>query len=269
MRCSRAVYASLLFYGLLTVGCGGGNEPAAQSTDAAIEPVSGSPLDHPARSKDDHYRDAGFKPLEVYAFFGIGPGQTVGDLWPGGGYNTAVLAQLVGSEGSVVAILSPWSNDLERTARYRERFSGRLDPFAFSNLEVIADPAQAPDNTFDVLLTVRNYHDLGEAPDRLAALPSFMRIIKPGGIFAVVDAYTDKPDERDEPVHRINDELARNEITSAGFEFIEASEVLANPNDTYDFDGRERAGQRGAEADAPIHRYYVHRFVHKYRKPAQ
>ncbi len=263
MRFTRSACVSLLVVGLLTVGCAGGDEPAAEPEATPV-----SVLDHPARSEDDHYRDAGFKPLEVYEFFGIDAGTTVGDLWPGGGYNTAILTQLVGEEGRVVAMLGPAPGDPERVARSRERFGQRPDPFGFTNLEVVADPTKVEENSLDVLLTVRNYHDLGEAPDRLAALPAFMRVLKPGGIFAVVDAYTDKPDERDEPVHRINDELSRREITSAGFEFVEASDVLVNPADTYDFDGRERAGEDGAGADAPIHRYYVHRFVHKYRKPA-
>ncbi len=70
-------------------------------------------------------------------------------------------------------------------------------------------------------------------------------------------------------MHRINDELARQEITGAGFEFVAASDLLVNADDTYEFDGRERAGRRGATEDAPIHRYYVHRWVHKYRKPLQ
>ncbi len=267
MHQSRCVGLGLLAIGALAVGCARA-EPPAEPEAAPAEPVAASPLDHPARSEDDHYRDGGFKPLEVYEFFGIEEGVAVGDLWPGGGYNTAIVTQLVGDTGSVVAILGPAPADPERVARSRERFNSRLDPFAFDNLDIVADPTEVPEDSLDVLLTVRNYHDLGEAPDRLAALPAFMRVLKPGGIFAVVDAYTNKTDERDEPVHRINDDLSREEITSAGFEFVEASDVLVNPDDTYDFDGRERAGERGEEADAPIHRYYVHRFVHKYRKPA-
>jgi predicted methyltransferase len=75
----------------------------------------------------------------------------------------------------------------------------------------------------------------------------------------VVDAHTDDPDDRDESVHRMNEELAREEIVEAGFEFVGASDLLYNPEDTFDFDGR-RPGD-------PIHRYFIQRWTMKFRKP--
>jgi predicted methyltransferase len=247
-------------------------DPAAEEPPAASPPSGIDPaiLDHAARSKDDHYRDSGFRPLKVYEFFGIEPGMHVADMMPGGGYNTVLLSQIVGEAGKVTALLSARpGDDPERGQRTHDRLTERVDPFGLDNLEVVADPSTMPDDSVDVLLTVRNYHDLGSAEDRMGVLPELMRILRPGGIFAVVDAYTAKADERDETVHRINDELTKAEITASGFEFVEASDILVNPDDTYDFDGRERAGRRGATEDAPIHRYYVYRFVHKYRKPMQ
>lgn len=225
-------------------------------------------LDDPTRSEDDRYRDEGFKPLEVYEFFGVAPGMRVGDLWTSRGYNAHILAHAVGAEGELVAIISPYERSEERTARSREALSEKFAAAGLDNTEIVADLAALPDDSLDILITVRNYHDLGEKDARLAALPDIMRVIKPGGIFGVVDAHTDQPDERDESVHRINADLAREEITSAGFEFVGASDVLHNPDDTFDFDGRERAGVRGATEDAPIHRYFIDRWVHKYRKPA-
>ena len=74
-----------------------------------------------------------------------------------------------------------------------------------------------------------------------------------------IEAYTPKQGI-DEPLHRINEDLVIEEITAAGFELVGRSDVLHNAEDTYDFDGREE--------DAPIHRYYIHRFVHRYEKPA-
>lgn len=242
-------------------------EPAAAPVRSIIDPAI---LDHAARSDDDHYRDGGFKPVEVYGFFAIEPGMHVADMMPGGGYNTVLVSQIVGNTGKVTALLNARpSSDPERAQRTHDRLAESISPFDLDNLEVVEDPSTMADDSVDVVLTVRNYHDLGAAEDRTSVLPELLRILKPGGIFAVVDAYTDKTDDRDEAVHRINDELSKAEITSGGFEFVEASDILVNADDTYDFDGRERAGERGATEDAPIHRYYVHRFVHKYRKPMQ
>jgi len=276
MRFQRPLLlCSCLFAIVLLGACAGearapepaAEEPAATPAPSGIDPAI---LDHAARSEDDLYRDGGFKPLEVYEFFGIEQGMHVADMMPGGGYNTVLVSQIVGETGKVTALLNAQpGGDPERTQRTLDRFTERIGPFGLANMEVTADPSAMADDSVDLLLTVRNYHDLGLAEERAAALPELLRILKPGGIFAVVDAYTDKADERDESVHRINDELSQAEITGGGFEFVEASDVLVNPADTFDFDGRERAGRRDATEDAPIHRYYVYRFVHKYRKPMQ
>lgn len=236
---------------------------------AAQEGLDPSILADPSRSDDDRYRDEGFRPLEVYGFFGVEPGLVVGDLWPARGYNTHILARAVAPDGKVVAILRPYERSPENTAEATAALAGRMTEAGIENVEIVGELADLPDDTLDIVITVRNYHDLGDREARVAALPDIMRVLKPGGILGVVDAHTDKTDERDESVHRINADLARTEITGAGFELVAESDVLANPEDTYDFDGRERAGVRGATADAPIHRYFIHRWVHKYRKPAR
>lgn len=219
-------------------------------------------LDDPARTDDDHYRDEGFKPLEVYSFFGVEPGMTVVDLWTSRLYNAAILSNIVGEDGKVIATIYPSGEAPEGYARRtREAFEERKAAGGVENVELVESLDAVADDSVDVLITVRNYHDLGEKQARLEALPHLMRVLKPGGILGVVDAHTDKTGERDEPTHRINADLAREEITSAGFEFVAASDVLENPEDTYEYDGRED--------DAPIHRYFIHRFVHKYRTPME
>jgi len=222
--------------------------------------LSPAALDQPSRSEDDRKRDEGFKPLEVYGFFGVEPGMTVADLWPGRGYNTQILSAAVGPEGKVLAVLGP----LYMKEKYKERvtsaLNARIEAGHLSNVTIVGPLSDLKDNSVDVMITVRNYHDLGEADDRTAVLPDLMRALKPGGILGVVDAVTDK-EGRDEKNHRINEDLVVKEITGAGFELVGKSDILANPKDTYDFDGREE--------NAPIHRYFIHRFVHKYRKPVK
>ena len=219
-----------------------------------------SPLDDPTRSDDDRKRDKGFKPLKVYAFFDVAPGKVVADLWPGRGYNTQILSRVVGDKGRVLAVLGPLYTQEKYITRVTEAVNKRIDAGKLHNVTIIGPLSDLEPDSIDVMITVRNYHDLGEEEERLAPLPGIMRALKPGGILGVVDAVTDKKGV-DEPVHRINEDLVIKEITGAGFELGGQSDILVNMEDTYEYDGRED--------DAPIHRYFIHRFVHKYRNPAK
>lgn len=256
---------------VISLSACGGAEPAADGDEAVAPPVAPADtagpltydpaiLDAPGRTDDDHFRDGGFKPLEVYSFFGIEPGMTVVDLSTSGMYNAHILAQIVGPEGKVIATSAyraepreGWREGLQQTLDARN-VDGALD-----NVELVGALEDIPDASVDAIITVRNYHDLGNHDERVAAIPRFLRVLKPGGILGAVDAHTDKTDERDESVHRINEELARQEIEGGGFDFLDASDVLYNPEDTFDFDGR-RAGD-------PIHRYFIQRWVLKFQKP--
>ncbi|MFQ5719869.1 MAG: class I SAM-dependent methyltransferase [Acidobacteriota bacterium] len=249
------VALSVLLPGLMGCESEVGEPPAAHAAAAPLDP---SILADASRSDDDRKRDEGFKPLEVYGFFGVHAGQTVADLWPGRGYNTQILSGAVGPDGEVLAVLGPIYSRPRYVERIRGYINDRIEEGHLTNVKLVTALADLADDSVDVMITVRNYHDLGEAEDRVAVLPELLRALKPGGILGVVDAVT--PHEgRDEEHHRINEELVVKEITGAGFELEARSPLLENPDDTYDFDGRED--------DAPIHRYFIHRFVHKYRKP--
>jgi len=269
-RPSRVVALLLVAFGAVAVvACGGATEtpdaieePAAPAQPEVETAVTYDPaiLQVAGRSEDDHFRDEGFKPLEVYAFFGIEPGMTVVDLATSRMYNADILAQIVGPEGKVIATTTyadtAREGSVESTqATLDERnVDGVLD-----NVEIVGTLDDIPENSVDAIITVRNYHDIGEHGDRIAAMQRFLRVLKPGGILGAVDAHTDQPDERDESVHRINEDLARREIVEGGFEFVDATDLLYNPDDTFDFDGR-RPGD-------PIHRYFIYRWVQKFRKP--
>ncbi len=262
----------LVVLGASVVACAGGGEDAAVE-EAAPAPAAEEPapeatapgydpavLDVAGRSDDDRYRDGGFKPLEVYGFFGIEPGMVVGDLATSRMYNAHILAQIVGPEGKVIATATYAEQAREGSM---EGLQGTLDERnvdgVLDNVEIVATLEDIPDNSLDALVTVRNYHDFGERQGRIDTLPRLMRVLKPGGILGVIDAHTDKTDERDESVHRMNEDMAREEIEGAGFVFVGSSDVLYNPDDTFDFDGR-RPGD-------PIHRYYIQRWVLKFQKP--
>jgi predicted methyltransferase len=176
-------------------------------------------LADPVRTDDERARDAGSKPLEVYAFWGIEPGMTVVDLMPGGGYNTVLLSKVVGDAGHVYA--GPPRGDA---------LANRLAAASLSNVHVIAGPGEIEAGSADAMITVRNMHDLG---DRAAGfLAECHAGLKAGGILGVVDARTNK-DGYDSETHRINQQMVIDLVTAAGFELVDTSEMLANPDDDF------------------------------------
>lgn len=270
-----ALTAALVFL-VAAIACGGAATdeaaaPAAPATAPAAEAITYDPaiLDEPGRTEDDHFRDGGTKPLELYAFFGVEPGMTVGDLATARMYNAHILGQIVGDEGTVYAIVTYRDTVSDNAVQgAQQTFAARNVAGGMANVEIVGTLEDLPDESLDVLITVRNYHDFGERPERMAAIPRLLRVLKPGGILGAVDAHTDKTDERDESVHRLNEELARQELIEGGFELVASSDLLHNPDDTFDFDGREGARTPDDPSDdAPIHRYFIHRWALKMRKP--
>jgi predicted methyltransferase len=181
-----------------------------------------------ARSDDERGRDAGSKPLEVYAFWGIEHGMTVADLMPGGGYNTFILSKLVGEHGKVYA-----------GPDRRGGLATRLEGSPLANVEIIGGTGDVPANSLDAAVTVRNMHDLGD--NAAGFLAGVLAALKPGGVLGVVDARTNM-DGYDSETHRINQQMVIDIATAAGFEFVESSEMLANADD--DFGSWEGASGR-------------------------
>ena len=144
-------------------------------------------------------------------------------------YNARILNHIVGSEGKVYAIMD-WGPTLAdwRADRTLPAYEQRNANGALSNVEVIGTLEELPDRSLDALIIVRHYHDFGERDARMAQLPRFLRALKPGGILGVIDAHTNKSDERDESVHRMNEALAHEEISGGGFEFVASSDLLHN-----------------------------------------
>lgn len=187
-------------------------------------------LNSPARTPEEHERDKGSKPLEVYAFFGVEPGMTIADLMPSSGYNTYILTNIVGDGGKIYA--GPDRGD---------RLAERMQSSPLANVEMISGFGDLPAGELDVIITIRNVHDLEGRGPATDTYKQWLAALKPGGILGVVDARTAK-EGYDSDTHRINQQTVIDSITAAGFELVEASEMLANPND--DFGKYEGMGVR-------------------------
>jgi predicted methyltransferase len=190
------------------------------------------PLDDPARPAAELERDAGSRPLEVYAWLGIEPGMTVADLMPFAGYNSHILAHVVGADGRVLA---PWAFTDEAVVKLRERFVAA----GLANVEPMRGVEDIPDDSIDVWLTVRNVHDLlipsiGEqfGFDGANVLAEMFRTLKPGGVLGVVDARTAGVD-LDDRNHRVHETHAIAVLEAVGFELVDSSDLLRVEGDDY------------------------------------
>ena len=82
-----------------------GGETASSSSVAAtsVVPDFASAVAAPGRAEADVKLDTSRRPAEVLAFAGLERGDTVLDIFSGGGYYSEILARAVGPEGNVVA----------------------------------------------------------------------------------------------------------------------------------------------------------------------
>jgi predicted methyltransferase len=230
--------------------------------------VGGSAIRSAVKDSDrpmtDRERDPGRKPGLVLAFAGVEPGQTVLDMFAGGGYYTELLARTVGSEGRVIAYNNKAYLDYAKddiAARYRDN---RLPNVERLDQEV-AD-LDLGDDRFDVAMMVLSYHDIYYAPgdgtwpviDGPKMMREIFEALKPGGALVVVDhaAESGAPAETGNSLHRIDPELAKRQIESVGFVFDEASDVLRNAAD-------DRSKPMYAEGV----RGNTDRFVFRFKKP--
>ncbi|WP_267388324.1 methyltransferase domain-containing protein [Sphingomonas sp. GC_Shp_3] len=163
---------------LAVAACSNGPKQASDGPfPAADRPVANivSP-----RWSNEQDRDSRDEAQQVMAKAGIKPDMTVADIGAGEGYYTVRLASRVGKGGRVLAediVASVRDSLAERVARER------LDNVSV-RLGTPSDP-KLPANSFDRVLMVHMYHEIGQPYEFLWRLrPS----LKPAGLVVVVDA---------------------------------------------------------------------------------
>jgi predicted methyltransferase len=236
----------------------------AFAAQVAQADVYADALASPSRLEADAARDAGRKPDEVLAFFGIGPDMVVLDMFSGGGYYAEILSEVVGDDGRVVA----HSNSAylkfvgdEFKARHAEGRMPNVDVLMAENNELQLDA-----NQFDAITMVLAFHDTywinpeGGWPeiDRVALNAELFASLKPGGVLGIVDHYAAAGASSDtgSTVHRIDRAIAVADFEAAGFVLESESDILRNPDDDYS-KGVFSEGIRGN----------TDRFVLLFRKP--
>ena len=193
------------------------------------------------RLPQDKARDVYRHPARSLAFWGLKPGMTVVEFWPGAGWYTDILAPyLAATHGKLYAAnlepLDPTSTQANgayaRKLAQKKHLYGDVTITAFGPT---SGPV-APVASADLALFLRNIHNwmAGGIADK--AFHAAFAALKPGGVLGVEE-------------HRANpgtvqDALAANGYVEqdyviqlareAGFALEAASEINANPKDTRD-----------------------------------
>ncbi len=194
-------------------------------------------------------------PQETLEFFEIEPGMTVVEGLPGRGWYTKVLAAYLGSDGHIIGIdyamdmwplfsfgteeflqrKSTWTTDFPVDAdEWRDENSATIGAHVFGS--VPTDVAGTADVVFfaRVLHNLANFQNAGEGQFLNIALVDAYTILKPGGVFGVVQhhARDDMSDDFANGTHGyLKKDFVIAQAEAAGFEFVDEIDVNANAKD--------------------------------------
>ena len=215
----------------------------AAMTESAPVPAAQIPkpitdaINAPDRPAADKALDAGRKPDQIMAFYGIKPGMKVADIFAGGGYMTELIARIVGSGGVVYSQNGPFG---EKYKKIGDSWNERLKEPALKNVVAVNKPFDAPDvlpvppGSLDAVIIHLNYHDMvGFKLNRENVNTAVFKALKPGGIYGIVD-HSAKPgtgDTQTATLHRIDEDFLIKDVEKAGFKLIGASAALRHPED--------------------------------------
>ena len=212
----------------------------------AVAPASADPIDDAvaaaSRTEANVARDRYRHPAETLRFFQVEPDMTVVEIWPGGGWYTEILAPLLAEKGKLFVAL--YSDTAEGLPAYQPRLNKAMrdrfkaDPAVYGKVEIthlhLPDETQvAPEGSADRVLTFRNVHNWLADDQAEDAFRAFFKALKPGGLLGVVE-HRAKPGTDLETMKNsgyVTEEKVKELAKQAGFEFVAASEINANPKD--------------------------------------
>lgn len=249
-----------LLIAVFLAACQPAQDPAAAGAADAADTLAVAEPDRLAASLDMQPDDVKARyqyrhPRETLEFLGIEPGMTVVEGLPGGGWYTKVLLPYLGGHGHLIGA----------------NYSLEMYPlFSFATEEVLAEqnawlanwPVEAdgwrgddgatiaafhfgsmPDDitaTADAVFFARVLHNLarfentGQGDFLTTALAESYAVLKPGGIFGVIQhhARDDMPDDwANGSKGYLKKQFVIDQIEQAGFEFVAESDMNANEKD--------------------------------------
>ncbi|MCA1826055.1 MAG: methyltransferase domain-containing protein, partial [Myxococcales bacterium] len=241
---------------LLVFACATPQQPAPtpQATRAAPPPKPDAQtawkavIDAPDRTEKDKALDAGRHPAEMLEFLDLKPGMKVAEIGAGGGYTTELMARAVGPSGVVYMQNDP------RWSFLKDAIAERLRHPAAKNIVRVDrpfdDPLPPEAKNLDAVVINVIYHDVANMPvDRVGMLRRIFNALQPGGALVIVDssakAGTGLQDTS--TLHRIDEQVVRDEAQKAGFKLAAEGNFLRNPQDTRDWNSSPQAAQQAGK----------------------
>jgi predicted methyltransferase len=208
---------------------------AGAAPAAAPPPYIAHAVADASRPKDDVAADALRDPADTLAFAGVKPGMVVGELFPGGGYFTRMLSDIVGPNGKVYGLENAGWKESAAADQQLAAESGRgnvaIDVEPFGQFKLL--------QPIDLFWITQNYHDLHIAKYGAVDLGDFNRrvfaALKPGGVYFILDHQANPGTTTDQiaALHRIEKAQIIREVEAAGFKLVKEGDFLHRPADDH------------------------------------
>lgn len=209
---------------------------AATPTEQLQQVIAGEHRSQPNKARDI-YRH----PEQTLSFFDVRPDMSVVEIWPGGqGWYTEILAPYLKDKGTLYAAHFAEDSSVPYFKKGRAAFLLKLkqQPEQYSQVKITTlQPPQsmkiAPDNSVDRVLTFRNVHNWMKSGHAASVFKAMYAALKPGGILGVVEHRSAKMGEQDPQGTSgyVSEDYVISLARNAGFNFLEKSEINANPKD--------------------------------------
>lgn len=260
---SRLLHRTILAASIVALAACGSD--AVDAPPASPEDAITAAIAHPERSADDMADDKLRKPAEVLAFSGVKAGMQIFEMEAGQGYYTEILSRIVGPTGAIIMQNPPAFDSFAGAAVEKRLSDDRLPNVRRARCNF--DDLKADDASADMVTWFLGPHELYFMPagveslgDETRAYAEIMRVLKPGGYFVVLDhaAAAGSPKSTGGETHRIDPVIVKSLAAAAGFELVDQSDILRNPNDNY-----------AVGVFDPDVRRKTDRFLLKFRKPEE
>lgn len=201
-------------------------------------------VDHDGRTAAERERDRYRHPYETLSFFGIEPDMTLVELFPGGGWYSAILAPYLARDGKLIA--AHFNLEREGAPSYYERlYNGYVERFSdldrYGEVKIVPfDPPEKASlgrpGSVDMVLTFRNVHSFMSNDQLGAVFTEAGYVLKPGGVLGVVSHRLPEDREQDPNVGTgyVKESAVIAAAEKAGFTLEAKSEINANPKDDAD-----------------------------------